>query len=604
MNTFRYLFVLAIIGTLAIFFIGCPSGGGDTPKEVTFKRTSNEVIIHELSNADMINPINSTDASATYIEGNIFQTLLNTDPETYEKYGLLAVDRPTITPIEEGEFKGGMKLEFEIRPEATWDNGTPITGHDYLFTIKTILNPKTNCEHLKGYFNFVGDIVIDEANPKKFAVYSRTTYMLVEEFSGYWVIPEYIYDPGQIMRKFTIRDLNTPEKRTALKGNTDIIKFAEDFNSEKFQREKGFVVGSGPYEFTSWETDIKIVLTRKKDWWGDKLKGTRGFDANPEKIVYQIINDMNTATTAMKDENIDVMRSIEPKKFTELLKNEDFLSRYNTSTPVMFSYIYLGMNMQNPKLKDVRVRQAISHLLNRDEIVTALYYDFAEPTVGPVHPKQSHYNKTLKGYDFNLDKAKQLLTEAGWVDTDGDGVIEKVIDGQNVPLKLEFKFNAGNDIRKEIGILFKEEARKVGIDVEIVSKEWTVFLSDLDNHAFEMYCGGWVSSPTMGDPYQIWHTNSSVVGGSNYVSFGTPESDQIIDSLRNTPSDEIRKELYMRLQEIISEQAPYVFLISPKERIAIHKRFTAKTYAARPGYDEKEFILNLPAASTEAQAQK
>ena len=124
---------------------------------------------------------------------------------------------------------------------------------------------------------------------------------------------------------------------------------------------------------------------------------TRGFDANPEKVVYQIVNDMNTATTAMKDENIDVMRSIEPKKFTELQENQDFLSRFNTSTPVMFSYIYLGMNMQNPKLKDVRVRQAISHLLNRDEIVTALYYDFAEPTVGPVHPKQGHYNNSLKG---------------------------------------------------------------------------------------------------------------------------------------------------------------------------------------------------------------
>lgn len=603
MNTLRYLFVLPLLGVLTVLFTGCPSGG-DTTGDVKFKRTSNEVIIHELSNADMLNPVNSTDASATYIEANLFQTLLNTDAETYEKYGLLAVARPTITTIEEGEFKGGMKLEYEIRPEATWDNGTPITGHDYIFTIKSILNPKTNCEHLKGYFSFVGDIIIDEANPKKFAVYSRTTYMLVEEFSGYWVMPEYIYDPEQIMRKFSIQDLNTPEKRTALKGNADIMKFAEQFNSEKFQREKGFVAGSGPYEFTSWETDIKIVLTRKKDWWGDKLAGTRGFDAKPEKIVYQIVNDMNTATTAMKDENIDVMRSIEPKKFTELQENNDFLKRFNLSTPVMFSYIYLGMNMQNPKLKDVKVRKAISHLLNRDEIVTALYYGFAEPTVGPVHPKQNHYNNKITGYDFNLEKAKQLLTEAGWTDTDGDGVVDKMIDGQKVPLKLEFKFNAGNDIRKEIGILFKEEARKVGIDVEIVSKEWTVFLNELDNHNFEMYCGGWVSSPNMGDPYQIWHTTSSVVGGSNYVSFGTQESDMVIDSLRNNPSEEVRTAMWMRLQEIIYEQAPYVFLISPKERIAIHKRFTAKTYAARPGYDEKEFILNLPAASTEAQAQK
>lgn len=602
MNTMRYLFVLPVFGLLAILFTGCPSGDSDAP--VNFKRTSNEVIIHELSNADMLNPINSTDASATYIEGNIFQTLLAQDPETYEKYGLLAIGRPTITPIEEGEFNGGMKLEYEIRQEATWDNSTPITGHDYIFTIKSILNPKTNCEHLKGYFNFVGDIVVDEQNPKKFTIYSWTTYMLVEEFSGYWVLPEYIYDSEQIMRKFKIRDLNTPEKRAALKGNADIMKFADQFNSEKFQREKGFVTGSGPYEFTSWETDIKIVLTRKKEWWGDKMNGAKGFKANPGKIVYQIVNDMNTATTAMRDENIDVMRSVEPKKFTELQKDKDFNKRFNLHTPVMFSYLYLGMNMQNPKLKDVRVRKAISHLLNRDEIVEALYYNFAEPTIGPVHPKQKHYNNNIEGYEFNLDKAKQYLTAAGWVDSDGDGVVDQVIDGQKVPLKLEFKYNAGNDIRKEIGILFKEEARKVGIQVEIVAKEWTVFLSDLDNHDFEMYCGGWVSSPNMGDPNQIWHTSSSVVGGSNYVTFGTPESDQIIDSLRNTPFDDVRLNLYLRLQEIINEQAPYVFLITPLERISIHKRFDAKTYAARPGYDEKEFVLNIAPAATEAQAQK
>jgi peptide/nickel transport system substrate-binding protein len=198
--------------------------------------------------------------------------LEGTDPKDYHLTPALVVARPTISEVKDGEWKGGIKLEYEIRPEAIWDNGTPVSASDYVFTLKSILNPDTKCTPLRPYYEWLADVQIDPSNPKKFTVFSKEKFFLIEEFAGTYVLPEYVYDPEHIMAKFKLTDLNTNEKREALKGNADIQKFADQFNSEKFQREKGGVVGCGPYEFVEWKTGQTITLQRKKNWWGDKIR--------------------------------------------------------------------------------------------------------------------------------------------------------------------------------------------------------------------------------------------------------------------------------------------------------------------------------------------
>ncbi len=133
-----------------------------------------------------------------------------------------------------------------------------------LFTLKAILNPKTNCQPLKPYFDWLYDVVVDSTNPKKFTVYSKEKYFKIEETASGYILPEYVYDPNQVMRKFAIQDLNTDEKRNKLKENADIQAFANEFNSEKHMREKGGIVGAGPYEFEKWVTGQEIVLKKKK----------------------------------------------------------------------------------------------------------------------------------------------------------------------------------------------------------------------------------------------------------------------------------------------------------------------------------------------------
>lgn len=603
-NLFRF-FSKKSISCLAISLLLASCGGGGSTssdtnsQEIVSKREGdNTVVIHELADPDMLHPIISTSANATYIQSNIFQQLLAIDFTSLQFTGELAVARPEIKQIEEGEYKDGMSLTYEIRPEAVWPNGKPVLATDYIFTIKAIKNPKVQGASLRPYMEFIDDVVVDAENPKKFTVYSKQRYILAEAYSAYFVYPEYIYDAKGLMKEFSIKDLNDPKKKSELGKNPKIQEFAKEFGSPKFAREKGFVVGSGPYEFMEWETGQRITLKKKANWWGDKITDLA---ANPESITYKVINDQTTSITALKDEGIDVARRIRSSDFEDLKKNERIKALYNLHTPRFMSYDYFGFNMKNPKLSDKRVRRAIAHLVDTKEIIDVLLYGLGEQLVGPVHPSKSYYNNDLTPIEFNLEKAKALLDEAGWKDSDGDGVVDKMIDGEKVDMKLSYKYNSGREIRKNMGILLKENAKRVGIDINIEVREWTVYLEETKRREFDIMCLGWVQSPIPDDLKQIWHTDSDSPDGSNRVGFGDAASDKIIDDIRVTLDDAKRTQLYKDIQKIIYEEQPYVFLYAPKERIAIHGRFAkAEGSVMRPGYNEKAFELTMKAASNKA----
>jgi peptide/nickel transport system substrate-binding protein len=547
------------------------------------KKDKNEVNVHELSDPDKLCPYASTSASATAIERFMFQKLIDWDYEKGDFVGMLAIGKPKISP-----YGSGLKLDYEIRPEAMWDNGTPVTAYDVEFSFKAALNPKTNCEQIRPYLDFLADVIIDTTNPKKFSVISNQKYILVEEYSGYWVLPEYVYDTNKIMRNFTISDFRDKKKQESLKGDKNILRFADEFNSQKFSREKGFVVGSGPYEFDEWITGSKLTLKRKKDWWGRKTNDE--FLKNygtVETIKFKIINDWKTATTALKGKELDVARGIEYKIFNDLKNDAKFNENYYSYTPTSPQYLYIGLNMTNPKLKDLKVREALAHAVDKEQIISTLLFGLGKPIESMVQPDKKYYNKNLKKFEYNLEVASKLLEEAGWKDSDGDGIRDKMINGKKVQLELNFKYNAGNDTRKNIGLIYKENLKKIGVELNIVAKEWTVFLEDIKKHDFEVYCGAWVGDPNVEDPKQIWHTESST-GGSNYVSYGDVVSDKMIDDIRSELNESIRDAMYLKFQEKVHNEIPYIFLFAPLERIAIAKKFdpnSAKTYSVRPGYD-------------------
>ena len=551
----------------------------------------NLLLARAMSDPDMLNPINLTSVDGRYIANLIFLSLEGTDPKDYHQTPVLAVSRPKISEVTEGEWKGGIKLDYEIRPEAQWDNGTPITGNDYVFTLKTVLNPNTKCPALKPYYEWLADVVVDKDNPKKFTVYAKEKYFMIEEFASYYILPEAVYDPEHIMAKFSIKDMNTSEKRAALKDNADIQKFADEFNSEKFQRDTSGVVGSGPYKLQDWKTGQNITLVRKKNWWGDKIKDNRDFIAYPEKITFKVINDPNTAVTALKDGQVDEINGIDPKLYEELLKNDLAKQKLMMDAPSLFAFTFIGFNTKSPKLSDRRVREAIAHCINRKQINEVINFNRNKISETFVHPTQKHYNQNIKPFDYDLDAARKLLDDAGWKDSDGDGFRDKMINGERVKLTLDFKIPAGNKGREQTGILIKEDLKKVGIDLNITAREWSVYIQDMDKRDFETTYGGYSISPIMGDPKQMWHTSSSTTGGSNMYSFGNAESDKLIEDIRSELDENKRIEMYKKLEIMIHDDVPCVFMFSPANRIAINKRYTVEETLLNPGFMYNEFKL-------------
>lgn len=573
----------------ALFGLALTGCGGDGSSDSSAVQTTFEdkVVIHSLSDPEGLHPTNVSDASATEIKRYIHCKLLTISPESLELTPWLATSLPELEVTDLGGGKQGMNITYELRPEARWDNGTPVTPADVEFSIKAILNPKVDAAAIRPYFDFVVDFKVDPENPRRFTIICNKTYMLWDHVTGndMWVLPKYVYDAAGTMDDIALSDIADENKAAALEDK--LLAFADNYNNIKFHREADFISGAGPYRFKEWVTNQRIVLERKDNWWGDQFADELYiFNDGPQTVVFQTINDMSTALTSLKAGDLDILKSVRAKDWVDDLPNSDkFNANFVKSDPPFPFYSYIGMNIRVPKFADKRTRQAIAHLVDADRINETLLYGLADRVVGPI-PKtdKGAYNSDLKLYEFNVERAKELLAEAGWKDSNGNGIVDKEIDGQLQDFKIEFAYNQGNDTRKKVGIALKEAARQAGIDVSVVSMEWSVFLERVKNHEIEMWYGAWVFDTRPSDPKQIWHT-SSYEGGSNYTGFGTAETDALIESIRMEMDPEKRNKLYRQWQEILHDEVPYVFLYGGKRRNAIHKRFTNLNETARdPGY--------------------
>ncbi|HTA83088.1 MAG TPA: ABC transporter substrate-binding protein [Bacteroidia bacterium] len=537
----------------------------------TYKNNPTQVVLWQLGDPGMLNPVLASDLGSEDIDNNIFQPLLNFDYRTLKLVPVLADTLPTVKI----DSAGRMLITFEIRKEAKWDNGSPVTAKDVEFTLKVIKNPAVNDEALRSYYDMVSDIILYPDKPKKFTVVYNEKYMMAVIATGTdtYILPEYRYDSNKYMESFTVKQMYYD---TSTAHNPKMIAFAKSFNADKYSRDTNYVSGSGAYQFKSWATGQRIVLMKKNNWWGDDLKTKNCFfEANPSKLIYQTINDMTSALVSLKAGNIDVIGNIKPSDFAELPKSEKFSQNFNTYRTLKLSYSYIGLNMANPKFADIRTRQAIAHLIDVPRIIRNVYYGYAQQVIGPVTPMDSlNYNYSIKPYSFNIDTARALLAAAGWKDSDGDGILDKKIDGKKTDFIIDYLCNAGNEQRKKVGLMFKEEARKVGIEVNIVQQEANVFRSNLKTHNFDVCMDVWGFQPGPMDFKQIFYTTSALNKGSNVISFGDAKSDALIDSIRVELDETKRAKMIKRLQEIMHEQCGDIFLCAQQALIAVNKRYS------------------------------
>ncbi|MFZ1322197.1 MAG: ABC transporter substrate-binding protein [Ignavibacteria bacterium] len=539
------------------------------PRNVENADNGDWVIKQEMSDAEKLNPTVTNDASASGIYIYIFETLLDVNRETYELVPLIAKSLPEIS-------EDKMSYTFDLKEDVKFSDGTPLTGEDVIFTVKTIKNPFTDAQALRNYFIDLKSVELVDGNKYKVRFnMSKPYFRAVYALGSMAITPKHILDKDNMNEKFTWENLDAAQKSLDPLKYPDMQKYADFLNSQEVSREPKYVVGSGPYKLDKWITGQSITLQRNEDYWNKKE-----IPNFPSKLVFKIIQDQNAAVVAAKNKEVDYMYVIQPIDFVENIKDpEKFnLKKALVSEPV---YIFIAWNNKNPLFADKKVRWALSYAIDRQTMIDKIVYGMGTKVQTPVFKESKYYNNDLPEIDYNPEKAKQLLAEAGWKDTDGDGILDKVIDGKKTDFKFTF-INNNNPKRKKVMLVVIESLKNLGIQADLQEYEWSVFLDKTKKHEFDACYSAWQLSVTPEDPYQIWHSTQAIGEGSNFISYINPESDKLIEQNRVEFDDVKRMEILKKWQEIIYEDQPTTFLWAEPSRYVYSDRFNNTRWYAYP----------------------
>lgn len=556
-------------------------------------KKGNTAYVRLTGEPEKLNPLTTEDINANQVTNNIFLTLLDFDPKSLELVPVLAKSLPAVAAIDTGKYKGGTSYTYEIRDEAVWDNGKPVTASDYIFTVKAILNKKSGAANMRSSLDFIKDIVVDAQNPKKFTLLTDKKFILSEAASGTIpVLPEYVYDTEGLLKSVSVNELAATIKDTTVKLSENISKFAEVFQSPKFAREKEGIVGCGAYSLDNWTAGQSVSLKKKANWWGDKLAAQNPLlAAYPEKIVYKLVKEPNVAVTMIQNGEIDAVTTIPAKDFNTMKKDEKLVAQYEFAVVPAMSLVFAGFNCKDPKLNDKRVRRAITHLFDVPTIVKTLAGGFGEPCPSPFLPQRSYFDKDLKVIPLDIEKSKSLLAEAGWKDTNGDSTVDKTIGGKKTELAIRYVFASNNEVAKNMGLMLQENAKKAGVQIVLEPLEGKIVLENMKKRNFDMVINAPGFPPSLDDPKEIWATSSNTPDGGNRCQFENKQADALMEQIRTELNPEKRTVLYKQFQALIYDEQPAAFLFARQERIALNKRFDANIVARRPGFVVGSFKL-------------
>jgi ABC-type transport system substrate-binding protein len=370
-------------------------------------------------------------------------------------------------------------------------------------------------------------------------------------------------------------------------------QIADYFQNDSYQRDPAHMIGSGPYKYEEWATNDHVTLRRDTNYW---MKGRAWGDAYPDRIIFKTIKDENAALISLKRGDVDIDPRLTAVQYlTEL----DSTKYPNIKKDTIYEnvYTFLGWNNVNPLFADKRVRKALTMLVNRDDIIHYLIKDLGKKDDGPVAPSQPNYDPTVKQPEFNLDAAKKMFADAGWTDSDGDGVLDKVVNGKKRDMRFTIQIPSGSDATRQIAVTLANQLKKGGVVADVSQLERLVFLNNLRGHQFDCYLGGWVgnltgSQGTEDEIAQLWESSESKKGGSNYYSYSNPEADKLMEAIKVEPDRAKRVEMSHRLQHIIVDDQPVTFLYSTPDRIAWVDRFdNFGFYPGRPPFDPRWWIV-------------
>ncbi len=559
-----------------LVFIGCRT---DTPALISQDHT---IHIRLDKDPQRISPMFASRSSqAREIYPYLFLQLAEFDPVSLELSPILAKEIPQEEKITSGRFDRGVKYTFEIVEEARWMDGTPITAEDYIFTLKAVKHPNVSVPAWKAYLKDIADVEVDPQNPKKFTViFAIDNALALETAASFEIYPAHIYDPEGAMDGVQLIDYVDTDGLESVMNDPAFVAFAKQFNDVLFQQE--VTEGAGPYSLNAWETDQYMSLVRKENWWGDSYPDRLFLQAVPKEIVFHFIKDETSAITQLKSGAIDMMTVVSGTAFKQLQKEEK--EHLEFSTPQLSKFYYVAMNNRSAILGDPDVRKAMAHLLDVDDFIKVFEEGYGQRTVGTILPFDEYYADQFEPLAFDTEEASALLASSGWRDSDGDGLLDKILLGAKTDLKLRMHISGGA-LGQRLALILQENAKQIGAEIEIIQKDYRTMVRE------NIYTGDYDMTPLSlqvsladYDPYNRWHSDNATLGKDNVTGYANEAVDEAIELLQSEGDPERRKELYLSIQQQMYEDQPAIFLYSPLTKLATRKEINPIFSVKRPGY--------------------
>jgi len=510
--------LLQVIFVLAALIFACSPNEEQPEKaavlEVRPEPAHGDALLEgSIGDATNLLPMLSSDTASHGIANLVFNGLLKYD-KNIELTGDLA-ERWDVS-------EDGAQITFHLRKGVTWHDGTPFTAGDALFTYELMVDPKTPTAYANDFLQVEKAEVPDDYT---FRVTYRRPFAPGLPSWGMGIVPAHL-----------------------LKG--------EDITRTPLAREP---VGTGPYVFQRWIQGQELLLRANPDY----------FEGEPYITEHKvrIIPDLATMFLELRAGGVDLM-GLTPLQFKRQTVDQDFQSRFNRYTYLASNYTYMGFNLLDPKFQDKRVRQAIAHAINKEQIIEGVLLGLGEPASGPYKPGSWVHNPDVKQYPHDPERARLLLAEAGWSGGHADGILRK--EGQ--PFRFTILTNQGNETRQKTGVIIQSNLKQIGLDVQLRSIEWAAFLKEfVDKKNFEALILGWTIPPDP-DLFDVWHSSKNRPGELNFISYRNEEVDRLIEQGRYTFDEDLRRQSYHRIQEILAEDQPYVFLYVPQALVAVSSR--------------------------------
>lgn len=485
-----------------------------------------------VTDAITMNPILANDGSSQTAWELMFESLVVADPKTGNAQPWLAERWE--------QSSDGLTYTFHLRPNVTWSDGKPLTADDVKFTFDTVLDKKVQTS-LRSRLD--GVVRLEAPDPLTFR-------MTVKESSCPTLI-------GAALIPIVPKHL---------------LAGSPDFNRDEFGVSRP--VGTGPYTFVEWIKDDHITLVANPNYWRGRAKIGR--------VIRKVVKDNTVAAAQLRSGELD-WSIVQPESLDDLRADPHLdVIQYANST-----VNYVAYNLDRPVFADRRVRQALAFGLDRETMIKTLFGGQGEVLHSPILSFSWAYNASVPKYPYDPERAKKLLTEAGWM-PGADGIARK----GGAPLRIALATNSGNKAREGVLTIAQDQWRKIGVDVQPQLLQLNAVADKLQKtHDFDAILAQWIPGI---DPDQtsVW-SSKEYPGGQNYSHYADPTVDALLAQARTLAGCDpaARKALYDRLQVTLMEDQPVLLLYQPVTFIAHDRglRGIAPTVYARPQWNLAEW---------------